>query len=190
MNRQPFAWIDELSRKAAFWAFAGLAVLAMIALQLTGAPLKTDAAPAGIVSYELAGTNEDAAAILASWDPNARLHAGLNLGLDYLFIAAYVSAIGLGCVLVGRLLGRRVGWLEKLGGYLAWAVVLAGMLDIVENCALIRLLLGSRSAWLAPVARWCAIPKFLLVLMGLLYVVLGAILRPVTARGPRQPRAG
>jgi len=190
VNRQPFVWIQEPSRKAAFWAFAGLAVLAMIALQLTGAPLKTDASPAGIVSYELAGTSENAAAILESWDSNARVHAGLNLGLDYLFIAAYVSAIGLGCVLVGKLLGRRVGWLERLGGYLAWAVVLAGVLDFVENYALIRLLLGSRAAWLAPAARWCAIPKFLIVLMGLLYVMPGAIIYLVTAKGPRKPRAG
>jgi hypothetical protein len=175
-------WIHEPSRKIAFWALAGLAILSMAALQLLGGPLKTEASPAGIVSFELAGTIANTERILESWDPGARVYAGLNLGLDFLFIDAYVGAIGLGCVLVGTLLGRRSHLLGAAGGYLAWAIVLAGMLDCAENYALIRLLLGSRQAWLAAAAQWCAVPKFLIVLAGLIYVALGLILSLLTSK--------
>jgi hypothetical protein len=165
-----------------FWMFAGLAVLTMLALQLLGAPLRTEASPAGIVSFELAGNIANSERILESWDPGAHVYAGLNLGLDFLFIDAYVGAIGMGCVLVGSMLGRRSHPLGAAGRYLAWAVVLAGVLDCVENYALIRLLLGSRQAWLAAAAQWCAVPKFLIVLAGLIYVALGLILSLLTPR--------
>jgi hypothetical protein len=174
MNSHPFIWIREPSRKILFWLFAGLAVVTLLALQLLGVPLKTEASPAGIVSFELAGDAAKTEGILESWDPTARVYAGLNLGLDFLFIDAYVGAIGLGCVLVGSGLERRSRSLGAAGNYLAWAVVLAGVLDCVENYALIRLLLGSRQAWLAPVAQWCALPKFLIVLGGLVFVAIGS----------------
>jgi hypothetical protein len=183
-------WIHEPSRKIAFWVLAGLAILSMAALQLLGGPLKTEASPAGMVSFELAGTIANAERILESWDPGARVYAGLNLGLDYLFIAGYVGAIGLGCVLVGTMLGRRARLVGGAGGYLAWAIVFAGVLDCVENYALVQLLLGSRQASLAAVARWCAVPKFLVVMVGLLYVLLGVLSSLVVARGARPKEGG
>jgi len=189
MTNHPFVWIRESSQKIMFWMFAGLAVLTLLTLQLLGGPLRTDASPAGIVSYELAGTVERSERILESWDPTARVFAGLNLGLDFLFIDAYVGAIGLGCVLVGMGLGRRSRSLGAAGSYLAWAIVLAGVLDCLENYALVRLLLGSRQAWLAAAAQWCAAPKFLIVLVGLLYVTLGFLFSMVAVRSG-QPRNG
>jgi hypothetical protein len=45
----------------------------------------------------------------------------------------------------------------------------------VENYALIRVLLGSPSALWPAVARWCAIPKFLLVAAGLVYLLVGVV---------------
>jgi len=158
-----------------FWLFTVLAIITMVALQLLGRPLKTAPSPAGIVSYELAGTLEDAHAILESWDAHARVYAGINLGLDYLFIDAYVGAIGLGCVVVGRRLRGAPKGLGSAGAFLAWAMVLAGVLDVVENYALIRLLLGSQAALLPTLARLCAIPKFLIVLISLIYVLVGAL---------------
>ena len=190
MNTHPFVWIREPSRKIMFWLFAGLAVLTLLALQLLGGPLKTDASPAGIVSFELAGNSAKTEGILEAWDSSARVYAGLNLGLDFLFIDAYVGAIGLGCALVGAVLERRSRLLGAAGTYLAWAVVLAGVLDCVENYALIRLLLGSRQAWLAAMAQWCAVPKFLIVLAGLVFVALGSAFSLATAGHNRQEVAG
>jgi hypothetical protein len=65
---------------------------------------------------------------------------------------------------------------------LAWGMLFAGALDSVENYALIKLLLGSQANILALVARSCAIPKFLIVLLGLLYVILGAVISSVLGK--------
>ena len=189
MSSHPFVWIHEPSRKIVFWALAGLAILSMVILQLLGGPLETEEAPAGIVSFELAGNIPKVDRVLESWGPTARVHAGIDLGFDYLFIGAYVGAIGLGCVLVGTTLGRRSRSLEAAGSYLAWAIVLAGVLDSLENYALTRLLLGSRQAWLAAVAQWCAVPKFLIVLVGLVYVALGLLISLVPI-GRGRPQDG
>jgi hypothetical protein len=186
MNTHPFLWLQDSSRKTAFWVSTALALLTMLALQALGASLKTEASPSGIVSFELAGSLANIATTLTSWDPTTRIYAGLNLGLDYLFIGTYVGAIGLGCVLVAESLSRYVRPLGTAGVLLAWGILLAGILDCVENYALIKLLLGSQANILAVVARFCAIPKFLIVLFGLLYVILGAMVSPVLRRRSRQ----
>ncbi len=55
---------------------------------------------------------------------------------------------------------------------MALAVIIAALLDIVENIALIKLLLGSANELLPVVAKWCAIPKFSIVSVAILYVVI------------------
>jgi hypothetical protein len=66
MESHPFCWARESSRKGLFWALAGLAVLAMVALQILDGLIKTDASPAGIVSFELAGNLSNSEKILNS----------------------------------------------------------------------------------------------------------------------------
>jgi hypothetical protein len=62
-----------------------------------------------------------------------------------------------------------------LGTLLAWAQFGAALLDALENYALIQVLLGSQQALWPVVARWCAIPKFLIVAAGLVYVGIGTV---------------
>ena len=52
----------------------------------------------------------------------------------------------------------------------------AAVLDAIENVGLIRLLEGSTHPLWAPLAKWCAIPKFAFVTLGLVYVIAGGIL--------------
>ena len=173
----PYPWLPENTRKAVFLVLLVLTIIVMVSLQILGEPLKTAAAAGGIVSYELAGTIEQAQTILTSWGTQGQIYAGLNLGLDYLFILFYVTTIGLGCVLITQNLTRkmRAPLLVTVGLVLAWGLILAGLLDCIENFALIKILLGSLSGQLAPLARWCAIFKFLLVAAGLVYVIVGGI---------------
>ncbi len=182
----PFKWVSESSRKTVFWVLFGLAILLMIALQVLGAPLKTQAAPAGIVSFELAGSINAAEKIVSSWDGQARTYAGLNLGLDYLFIFAYAGAIGLGCALLAASVARRHKVFASIGFVLSWAQLLAAACDATENYALISLLLGSRVNGLALLARACAIPKFLIVLLGLAYFAFALIVLLVWAARRKQ----
>ena len=172
-NSHPFTWLTDVGQKRAFAPLAALALLMMAALQVTGGPLRTPAAPAGIISFEFAGDLPTAQAMVDSWEDSGRVFAGLNLGLDYLFLVAYGGAIGLGCVLVAR--GRAAPF-GTLGRALAWGLIVAALLDSLENYALIRVLLGTERAWWPTVALWCAIPKFALVAAGLLYVIAGGLL--------------
>ena len=183
MGTNPFLRVRDSSQKATFWASAALTIATMTALLVLGAPLRTSEAPWGIVSFELAGHLANSEMILASWDPTAKVSAGANLGLDYLFIVAYTVAIGLGCVLVAGGLAHNGRQWGHAGIFLSWGTILAGALDSVENYALIRLLLGSKAEILPVVARFCAIPKFVLVFLALFYVIVGALAWLVLARG-------
>jgi hypothetical protein len=174
--RHPFAWLSGPAQQRAFPPLLVLTLAVMVSLQGLGGPLQTAAAPLGIVSFELAGTLPAARSMVESWGARAQVYAGLNLGLDYLFIVAYASTIGLGCVLVARSLAGRFRVLYPVGAVLAWALLAAGLLDALENVALIRILLGSPSAAWPAIARWCAIPKFLLVAAGLVYVATGVVI--------------
>jgi hypothetical protein len=148
----------------------------MVSLQILGGPLKTDVAPSGIVSFELAGELSLAQSMVKSWGRTGQVYAGLNLGLDYLFLVAYASAIGLGCVLVVRNLSERVAILSLVGVMLAWGQFGAALLDCIENYALIRILLGTQRDVFPVLARWCALPKFLIVAAGLVYIIIGALM--------------
>jgi hypothetical protein len=169
--RDPFERLSRGGRQRAF-AAATFATFVLIAVMSAfDLPLRTEAAPQGIVSFELAGTPARAGEILASWSAEARVSAGLSLGLDYLFLLAYSLSIALGCVLLAGLEINRGTRMAALAAPLAWAQLGAAALDVVENAALIRLLLGSEGSLLPAIARACALPKFGLVALGLLYLI-------------------
>jgi hypothetical protein len=163
-DRSPYSWIQPSKMGRMFAYVFVFTVIVIISLQVLGAPLKTAAAPGGIISFEFSGDLPTAQAILASWGEDGKIYAGLQLGLDYLFMPAYALAIGLACVLVS----------EKLGVWLAWGQWAAAGLDAVENYSLIRLLVGSDNTLWPSIAYWSAAIKFGLVIIGLIYVVVGA----------------
>ncbi len=170
----PFEWLSPSGQKRSFVLFFVLTILVMVALNAIDGHLKTSAAPSGIVSFEMAGNLTTARGIVDSWGATGRVYAGLSLGLDYLFLVSYASAIALGCVLVSRALSAVGGALASAGSFLAWAVILAALLDATENYGLIQLLLGSQQETWAVLSRWCATLKFSIVALGLIYVIAGA----------------
>jgi len=137
-------------------------------LTVLGVAVTTDAAPDGIVTFELARTADAARLILDSWDARAREAAMLLQGVDFLFLVAYPLSFSLAAVRLGRRLGGR--W-QGIGVFLSWAVLLAAPLDLVENLALIRQIefgANDTAAWLA----WaCAVPKFALVGVATVFVL-------------------
>jgi hypothetical protein len=175
LDRHPFRWINVSSQKWVFWFMFAFTILVIVGMQYSGGPLTTSAAPSGIVSFEFARSLSNAQAMVASWGPEEQVYAGINLGLDYLFMVSYGFAIGLGCVLVARGLADRFKSLATAGVFLAWGALLAALLDALENYGLMRLLLGSTNQVWPTLAYWCAGPKFVLVGLGLLYIILGAV---------------
>lgn len=172
--RHPYLTLDPRQQKALFWPLliAALAITAI--MNILGRPLITLAAPAGIVSFELAGSPERAQAVLASWDEQARMYAAFGLGFDYLYMLAYSMAIGLGCLLAAETLRSRQWPLAGLGVPLAWGIVLAAICDAIENLVLSMILLAGAAGAAWPALSWlCAVIKFGLIFLGLVYAFYG-----------------
>jgi hypothetical protein len=166
--KHPFQAISQQALVPTVIAFIAAALAVMISLRVLDEPLKTDAAPQGIVSYELAGNANASLAVLESWDQPAKLYAAFSLGLDFLFLITYSSAIALACIWAT---GLMPGSLTGLGIALAWGQWVAAILDGLENTALfIMLTQGPSSPW-PQIAQIAAITKFTLILLGLLYVI-------------------
>ncbi len=123
-----------------------------------------------IVDYELAGSVSRATDIIHAWNENDRIRAGFNLGIDYLYMPLYSTTIALACVWGAGVLKRKT-W-HTIGLLLAWSLWAAAIFDAIENLGLVVSLFG------APVAPWpvvsqvCAILKFTLLVLGLLYVIV------------------
>jgi hypothetical protein len=168
--------ISPLSQKHLFGLFLGLTLVLIVVFGTTGVPLNTEAAPYGVVSFELAGSEERAKAILSSWDPSARERAAFGLGLDFLFIPVYTIAIALGCTLASRGMRSREWPLAKVGKPLIVGVCLAGLLDVVENISLLVILFDSVSSPWPQIAAWCAGPKFGFIFLALVYALYGGVI--------------
>jgi hypothetical protein len=155
---------------------AGLSVLLIIGMTVLDSALKTPEAPAGIISFELAGTLAGAQKIMGSWDGPARIQAGISLGIDFFFLVAYACTLAAACRMVATRLRPRRPWMETLGFLMAGGAWCAACLDTVENMALIQLLIGRGEGWHAVLASGCAWLKFGLVSAVLAYLFLGAAL--------------
>ena len=83
----PFRWLCDGHRKGALVLSLTLCLVLLMVMQALDGPLKTEAAPHGIISYELAKTPSVAQRILASWSQDAKIHAAFSLGIDYLFLS-------------------------------------------------------------------------------------------------------
>jgi hypothetical protein len=173
--RHPFQAIPPEVRPKVFWPMLAITLFLLVLLNLEGKPMVTPAAPLGIVSYELAGSVSRAQQILASWDQRAQLSAAFSLGLDYVFMLAYSTTIGLACIWTADVLRRRSWPLAWVGAPLAWGQWLAAAFDATENIALVIILFGTVQAPWPEVARWCAIFKFSLIFLGLVYAFFGLV---------------
>lgn len=166
----PLDLIQNERRKPLFLSLLFLTLVLFAAFRVLDTPLRTAAAPNGIVSYELAGGIKPAAEMLASWDARAQLFAAFGLGLDYLFMPAYALTLALGILLAA---GRHPGWFARLGAWLGWGALAAALFDAVENYSLWQFLLGDFQSLWPRLAALCATVKFSLLLLGLMYALIG-----------------
>lgn len=168
--------INSKETKRLFWVLFGLTLLTLLGMQITGAPLKTEIASGGIITFELVGTLAGSQGIIDSWQGPALVWAGVNMGLDFLFLFLYGVTIALACLILADRKPANLEIMAVAGKWLALGVIIAALLDIIENIALILLLTGSDSEFLPQLARGVAIPKFGLVFLALLYVVSASLI--------------
>ncbi len=168
-------------------AAAAIAAAVLLAIMVRlDQPMRTKAAPLGIVSFELAGSPEAARQIMTSWGPEGRRSAALSLWLDYAFLISYALLLSLLCSGVARGWPSAARRVRRTGFILAGGQWLAALLDLVENILLQQILTGAAAPLMPLAARWCALTKFFLIACGWIYIAIagaGLVIRKRYAAG-------
>ncbi|MBI5353918.1 MAG: hypothetical protein HZB50_14850 [Chloroflexi bacterium] len=170
----PLEIIPQNLRKPMFFVFLALTVLIFGIFRPLDRPLRTDAAPIGIVSFELAGNPNTSQAIIDSWDAHAWLYASFGLGFDYLFMPVYALALSLGLLLA---MNGKTGWYASASAWLGWGALAAPLFDAVENFALWKELTVGVFSPYPQLAAFCASVKFTLLIVGLVTALAGGFLK-------------
>lgn len=178
--RHPLENVPREYRKQFFFTFLFLTLILFAVFRILDQPLRTSAAPNGIVSFELARTPEKAFQIMVSWESVRNsvrnmgdLYVAFGLGFDYLFMPVYAFALAFATLLV---VGRHSGWLRSLGPVAGYGAFAAAAFDAVENYALFQILLGAYDSMYPAIAAVCASLKFGLLFFGLVVAILGGLM--------------
>lgn len=150
--------------------FGALLVFSTALMAFVDVPLQGDAAPWGIVSFELAGTPQRALAILLEWRSKSALgHAKLSLIIDFVYLLVYGVFFSMLAIWVGKRLDEET-WSTRA----AWAATLAAGFDVLENGVLLfEVVRFSSPAPYPQVALTFAGAKFVLLGVSVLYGVVG-----------------
>ena len=148
--------------------------MAIVQIQKGEALFHHQKVPLGIVSFELAGEESKAREIADFWASRKLTDkAKKSIYWDFGFLLAYGLCLSFICFLAST------SWPSPslgfcLGTVLSLTFILAGIFDAVENLAMLRMIsAGQDSMGIFPLlARWCAIPKFGLIIMGLAYILV------------------
>ncbi len=168
-------------RKIIFLLFLAGTAIMMVVMSETGASLKTNTTPMGIINLELPFTQEKAAAVLTAWEAttdekgvsNIKV-ARVNTWWDFLFILFYS---GLLFSIVQLMTSKsKSGW-YKAGKLLQTGVWAIALLDIAENIGMFYMLNnGASSSLVVAGTSVCAAVKWGLVLLVLLYIILSFVM--------------
>jgi hypothetical protein len=169
----PLAFLAPRHLKPAFWFSLALTLACLAVFQGLDQPLRTLAAPSGIVSFEVAGSVQKTQAMLDSWDARGRLLNAFGLGFDFLFMPVYTTTLALGVLLASN---RRSGPWPRLAAALGWAAYLGMAFDAIENTCLLTILLDSARSPFPEIAASCAWIKFTLIILPLGYALAGGLL--------------
>jgi hypothetical protein len=105
------------------------------------------------------------------WDESTREKLRAALWWDYLFIFIYAAMLATMCFLAARFLDAQKILAFEYGLIVICLQLVAAMSDAIENFALLKVLDGQVNSTWPQMARWCAILKFGLIFVGLLYSV-------------------
>ena len=183
--RHPFEHLPQENQKKYFIVLLILTILLMVIMNIIGSPLTTTSAPYGIVSFEFAFSPAQAQEMISSWSTDAQLRAAFIQGLDFLFPLVYSAALGLGCLMTINVLSTRGKPLKGIGIFLAWGLLLAAFCDYIENIALVAQLFGKVQSPYPEIAGICAVIKFSLILLAIVYILYGLLARILSKPSPR-----
>ena len=166
-------WLTERGSKKLFLLSGILTVFLLIIISIVDQPLKTEYAPNGIISFELAKNFETAKNIVSSWKGKPELFAAFSLGIDFLFLVAYSIFLYLLIVKIANKIKVRSQALWRFGMFLAYAQFFAALFDATENTFLILFLFGLQNPSFPFFAYVFSTVKFLIALLGIVYILTG-----------------
>ncbi len=164
--------------KKLLFPFLFLGTIAMMVVMVKiGAPLKTDAAPSGILNLEFAYNTTKTTPIINSWISTPGTDniavAKINTYWDFLFLFFYSGFLFLTCKKIAVYMN---GGLAKAGNFIAKGTLLAGFLDVLENTGMLLTLNDQGSSTIAFCTTFFSVIKWGLVIIALLYVLTGLLL--------------
>jgi len=142
-----------------------------------GVLTKVDEVENGIIDFEMAKTEDRAKSILSAWNKDGnRVEfpedsgklvlisdvARRDIVIDFGFILSYVALLGYICFWMAG--NQTIPFFSRAGTMLGWGVVIAGILDMVENTAMLIMLKNGATRILATISFWSALPKFAITL--------------------------
>ncbi len=152
-----------------------LLVISIAVMRYLDSFLTTEVVPNGIVSFELAKEISVSAAMINSWDAQAKAAAGISLGFDFLFMLLYASFLAMLVLRVNeKILSDSTS--KSLKKVLISAPFMAAFFDMIENVALIRLFLGDFHQIWSLTAFYAATIKFTILFIVIVYILFGGVI--------------
>ncbi len=149
-------------------------LLMIIVMQQTGAPLKTNDTPNGMLDLEFAGSTSKADLVINAWKKTESTDniqaAKLNTELDFIFLLFYAIFLHQGCRSIA---GLHTGIVSNIGLILANGAIAAGILDILENIGMLLSLHGYINSTVILLTFTFSMIKWVLALSALLYLLVG-----------------
>jgi len=175
MFSSPFSKLTKNQEKKLTRTLLIVTVICIAVLKYLDQFLINDTCTGGIVSFELSKDLETAGSYLNSWGEQGKIAVSIGLGFDFLFPIAYTSLIGLLIHKLNEKLWSKSSFLS-IGNGLIWLVFLAGIFDYIENIGLINLVLGNMEQHWVSIAFYFATIKFIIILIGILYIIVNFLL--------------
>ena len=142
-----------------------LFVFMLIIMRWQGATLISELTPKGILDLEFARTTSNLLEIQKVWKES---DLKSNIYLDNLFIITYCWFLVVACLFIKY----KLRW-KKVAKIFIIATITAGVLDICENMLMLSAWYNSSTSSLLEAAYICALIKFLLIGLVLLFIIVG-----------------
>jgi len=157
-----------------FFLFITIGTLLMILVMYkTGASLKTNDTPNGILDLEFASNAAKATAVVNAWQKSETVDniqiAKLNTELDFIFLFFYSIFLNMVCRSIAAL---HTGMARNIGLIVATGAIIAGMLDILENIGMLLTLHGYIYNSITILTFSFSVTKWILALLAILYFLV------------------
>jgi hypothetical protein len=173
------SWLKAIDSSSLWISFVVIFLLgAWVGIFKADPQLKNKPYKRPMMAFETAGSPKQSAEVLelsTTADPDAVEKFHTALLWDFLFICLYPLSTAIACLLAARFFDARATLDLKYGLVFVLLPFLAGILDVFENVALLRILRGPIESPWPEMARWCAIPKFAILAVSLLFAVAGGV---------------